>query len=74
MFNGRWFHLQLFALEAHDLALAKLERNYERDFSDVLALARNGHLKIDILEQRYFAELRPNLLSRIPYHDKTLAI
>jgi len=37
MFPGAWSHLQLFALEAHDLALAKLERNIERDRDDVTA-------------------------------------
>jgi hypothetical protein len=39
---GCWEHLRLFALEAHDLALTKLERNFERDRSDVEHLARSA--------------------------------
>ena len=31
MFPGAWQRLRLLALEAHDLALSKLERNFERD-------------------------------------------
>jgi hypothetical protein len=44
MFPGAWRRLQIFALEAHDLALTKLERNAERDRDDVQELARAGHL------------------------------
>jgi hypothetical protein len=40
MFPGAWVRLSLFALEAHDLALSKLERNLERDRDDVQQLAR----------------------------------
>jgi hypothetical protein len=40
MFPGAWIRLSLFALEAHDLALSKLERNMERDRDDVQQLAR----------------------------------
>ena len=42
MFSGAWVRLSLFALEAHDLALSKLERNMERDRDDVQQLARAG--------------------------------
>lgn len=44
MFPGNWTHLRLLALEAHDIALSKLERNHERDRDDVQQLARAGHL------------------------------
>ena len=45
MFPGAWpRRLSLFALEAHDLALSKLERNIERDRDDVPRLARAGYL------------------------------
>ena len=40
--------LRLFALEAHDLALSKLERNMERDRDDVQQLACAGYLRADI--------------------------
>ena len=39
LFPGPWKRLRLFALEAHDLALTKLERNFERDRANVEHLA-----------------------------------
>lgn len=74
LFPGAWARLQLFALEAHDLALLKLERNLERDRDDVHHLARAGHLKAEILRERYYAELRPNLLAHEDRHDLTLKL
>jgi G:T-mismatch repair DNA endonuclease (very short patch repair protein) len=74
MFSGAWRRLRLFALEAHDLALSKLERNMERDRDDVQQLARAGHLRADILRERYYAELRPNLLAHEARHDLTLRL
>ena len=40
MFPGVFEHLRLMALDPYDLALTKLERNIERDRSDVQHLAR----------------------------------
>ena len=37
-----WRRLKLWALEAHDLALTKLERSNDRDLRDVMYLARSG--------------------------------
>ena len=54
MFPGAWRRLRLFALEAHDLALSKLERNFERDRDDVQRLARAGHLRPEVLSERYY--------------------
>jgi len=62
----------LLALEAHDLALTKLERNFERDRTDVEHLARRGHLKAATLRRRYVEELRPYLIGRESWHDQTL--
>ena len=73
MFPGAWRRLQLFALEAHDLALSKLERNFERDRDDVLQLARAGHLRPEVLSERYYNELRP-LISHEGRHDLTLRL
>ena len=72
--SARWSHLKLLALDATDLALSKLERNAERDREDVLRLARAGLLDPQILKERYYAELRPYLLSKLPWHDKTLEL
>jgi hypothetical protein len=64
--------VKLFALEAHDLALTKLERNFERDREDVMYLAQAGLINRETLVSRYYQELRPNFLSRHEWHDKTL--
>jgi hypothetical protein len=69
-----WRRLKLFALEANDIALSKLERNAERDREDVLRLARAGYLNAATLKERYYEELRPYLLNRVPWHDKTLEL
>jgi hypothetical protein len=74
MFPGAWRRLRLLALEAHDLALSKLERNMERDRDDVQRLARAGHLKPEILRERYYNELRPNLMAHEARHDLTLQL
>jgi hypothetical protein len=74
MFPGVWVRLQLFALEAHDVALSKLERNHERDRDDVQQLARAGYLNPGILKERYYNELRPNLLAHEDRHDLTLRL
>ncbi|MFY9725787.1 MAG: DUF6036 family nucleotidyltransferase [Bryobacteraceae bacterium] len=74
MFLGAWRRLHLFALEAHDLALSKLERNAERDRDDVQALARAGYLRPEVLKERYCTELRPNLLAHESRHDLTLQL
>ena len=74
MFPGIWTHLRLHALEAHDLALSKLERNFERDRDDVQQLARAGHLSPGILKERYYQELRPNLPGHEARHDLTLEL
>jgi hypothetical protein len=74
MFPGAWVHLRLFALEAHDLALTKLERNWDRDRNDVQQLARAGHLNPEILRERYYRELRPNFRARRPARSDTKAV
>lgn len=69
-----WKNLKLFGLEATDIALAKLERNVDRDREDFLRLAQAGHIDRDVLKERYYEELRPYLLNRISWHDKTLEL
>lgn len=72
--SAPWQRLNLFALEANDLALSKLERNTERDRQDVLLLARAGHLNPHILKERYDTELRQYFLSKTEWHDQTLQL
>ncbi|MGH8217198.1 MAG: DUF6036 family nucleotidyltransferase [Steroidobacteraceae bacterium] len=50
--SAPWKRLRLFALDAIDLALTKLERNAERDREDVLRLAQTGRLDRHALEDR----------------------
>jgi Nucleotidyltransferase of unknown function (DUF6036) len=70
-----WRNLKLWALEAHDLALTKLERSNDRDLRDVLQLASRGFLNRQTLRDRYEKEMRPYLIGRTPtWHDDTLAI
>lgn len=61
MWPGRFRRLRLFALEAHDLALTKLERNSEVDRQDVQRLAAGGWINEAMLKERYETEYRPNL-------------
>ena len=65
--------LRLKAFERHDLVLAKLCRNIDRDREDVVALARGPGLNIDVLRQRYQEELRPKL-GRPEREDLTLRL
>jgi hypothetical protein len=74
LFPNVWAHLQLCALDAHDLALSKLERNFERDREDVQHLARAGHLNRETLRERYYKELRPNLPAHESRCDLTLEL
>jgi hypothetical protein len=65
--------LSLRAFERHDLVLAKLARNIDRDREDVVALARGPGLDVDILLDRYRRELRPKL-GRPDRDDLTLRL
>ena len=69
LYPGVWQKLNLFVLEAHDLALTKLERNFERDRADVAHLAEAEHLKAVTLCERYYTELRPSVIGRESWHD-----
>lgn len=61
IFAGEFQRLRLFALDPYDIALAKIERNIDRDREDVKFLARSVPFDLRILEERYFKELRPFL-------------
>jgi hypothetical protein len=57
MFAHSFQYLRLFALDAYDLALAKLERNLQHDREDMLYLARTVPFDLAILRERYEREL-----------------
>jgi hypothetical protein len=65
--------VRLLAFERHDLALAKLARNTDRDREDVVALARGPGLDTAVLRSRYRDELRPTL-RRPDREDLTLEL
>jgi hypothetical protein len=58
MYSGQLKKIRLFAVEPHDLALMKLERNAERDRVDVMFLASQGLITASELDRRYRAEMR----------------
>lgn len=64
-------NLHLKALERHDLLLAKLERNADRDREDLKRLALGPGLDVDLLRERYVNELRFQL-GRPEREDLTL--
>jgi uncharacterized nucleotidyltransferase DUF6036 len=72
MYSGAWNHLELQAMEVHDLVLAKVERNSARDRYDVMSLAQANLLDTEVLRRLYHEELRPYLLSHQESHDLTL--
>jgi hypothetical protein len=73
IFPRTFRNLRIFGLEAHDLALSKLERNSARDREDVKFLARSSPLDLSVLEHRYRMELRP-YLSNTERHDLTMRL
>ncbi len=73
MFPGRFSNLRLFALELHDLVLAKLTRNSPVDIEDVRFLAKKKALDPGTLRNRYENELRPRLPNQ-ERHDLTLQL
>ena len=65
--------LQIRIFERHDLVLAKIVRNNDRDRADVAAIAGGPGLDIDVLRARYVEELRPKL-GRPEREDLTLEL
>ena len=73
-FAGTLKHLRLFALDPYDIALAKLERNSQRDREDVQHLARKVPFDLQILKDRYEKELKPILANPMGREDRTLQL
>jgi hypothetical protein len=73
VFAGAFQHLRLLAMDPYDLALAKLERNLQRDRDDVMFLAESVPFDPAVLKSRYAQELRP-YLGRPEREDLTLAL
>ncbi len=60
-------------MDPYDIALRELKRDNDRDFQDVLFLARTTPFDLDLFEQHYREELRPYLFGSISEADFTLA-
>ncbi len=73
IFPAAYRRVRLAGLEAHDLALSKLERNSGRDREDVKFLARAVPLNLTTQEERYRLELRPYLAAS-DRHDLTMRL
>lgn len=58
IFEGEFQNIRLFALDPYDVALAKIERNIQRDRDDVKHLARVTPFDLETLKDRYEKELR----------------
>ncbi len=57
---GRYGQLDVFHFDLYSIALSKIERGRDADFSDVFALLQAGWLDFETLEQ-YFQEILPRL-------------
>jgi hypothetical protein len=57
-FLGRYGNLDVFHFDPYSMALSKIERGTEEDFSDVLALLEQDWIQIETLE-RYFQDILP---------------
>jgi hypothetical protein len=68
---GTFRNLRLKALERHDLVLAKLTRNIDRDREDIKRLALGPGLDPEVRRERYQSELRWQL-GRPDREDTTL--
>ena len=58
-------------LDPYDIALCKLKRDIDRDFQDVLFLARTVPFDLQLFEQRYREELRSYLFGDVKDADYT---
>lgn len=74
MFPHCWKWLHIKALDAHDLALTKLERNSIRDRADIRYLAQTGKIQKETLRRLYYDEYRIYTTGRVESHDLTLKL
>jgi hypothetical protein len=72
-FDAAFEKLRFRIFERHDLVLAKIVRNNDRDRADLAAIAGGPGLDIDVLRARYVEELRPKL-GRPEREDLTLEL
>jgi hypothetical protein len=71
VFEGFFVNLHLQVMDPYDIALCKLKRDNDRDFQDVLFLARSTPFDLELFERRYRQELRPYLFGSLSEADHT---
>jgi hypothetical protein len=69
MYEGAFQHLHLLVMDPYDVALAKLKRDSDKDFQDMLQLAEKIPFDLDLFEKRYKEELRDNTTGRPEDND-----
>lgn len=71
MYPGAFRKIQLLVMDPYDVALTKLKRDSDKDFQDVLQLARMIPFNLDLFERRYQRELRDNTTGKPEDNDRT---
>lgn len=61
MYQGTFRNLNLMVMDPYDVALSKLTRDSDRDFQDVLFLAKVTPFDLEVFETRYRTELKPDV-------------
>ncbi len=61
VFENEFTGLRFRAFERHDLVLAKLARNIDRDRQDLEALATGPGLDVELLRQRFDSEMKSHI-------------
>lgn len=71
IYEGLFENLHLQVMDPYDIALCKLKRDIDRDFQDMLFLARSTPFDLSVFELRYRKELRPYLFGSVSEADFT---
>jgi len=58
-----FYRLRIFIMDPYDIALSKIDRNVTKDRQDVSYLAKTVPLDLDILQERFWREVEPDLLN-----------
>jgi hypothetical protein len=71
MYPGAFRNVHLLVMDPYDVALTKLKRDSDKDFQDVLQLAKKIPFDLDLFERRYQEELRDNTTGKPEDNDRT---
>ena len=71
MYPGAFQKIHLMVMDPYDVALTKLKRDSDKDFQDVLQLAKKIPFDLELFEKRYKEELRDNTTGKPEDNDRT---